>query len=139
MTSNLGSDEKSLDEIRQRLRAAVSEWLGSDAAADGHDDHEDWLSMTAAAERATCLEDAIRLLEEWGMEQNALQAIRTFLEHSLEEWLGFDLPEEGDDDYLAWQSREADIESIESLKDAINILDAWGIDPIAWTFDRLES
>lgn len=41
----------------------------------------------------------------------------------LDEWLGFDIPEEGTEDYDTWQSRQMDIENIRSFADVYNYLD----------------
>ena len=45
--------------------------------------------------------------------------------NDLSEWLGSDIPEEGDEDYDTWQSRLDEIESIITLDDALVYAEAY--------------
>ena len=48
---------------------------------------------------------------------DAIEAMKDQLLGELNEWLGFDIPEEGSEDYETWKSREQEIEAIEDLSD----------------------
>ena len=52
-------------------------------------------------------------------EQDLVREIKESLSAKLDEWLGFDIPEEGTEDYDVWQARLATIEAIESVEDVI--------------------
>jgi hypothetical protein len=51
--------------------------------------------------------------------EELIKEIRASLTAELEEWLGFDIPDEGEDDYDVWQERLAAIEAIENVEDVI--------------------
>ena len=44
--------------------------------------------------------------------KNILADMKESLRYELKEWLGSDIPEEGDDDYETWQSRTDEIDAI---------------------------
>ena len=52
-------------------------------------------------------------------EQDLVREIKESLSAKLDEWLGFDIPEEGTEDYEVWQERLAAIEAIERVEDVI--------------------
>lgn len=56
------------------------------------------------------------------------QLIEDLKQHFLDglsEWLGSDIPEEGDEDYDTWQSRLEQIERINTLDDALEYAEAY--------------
>ena len=53
-------------------------------------------------------------------------AIKSALFAEIDEWLGFAIPVEGDDDYERWQNRLKEIEAIGSVQDARDYLEGEG-------------
>ena len=51
------------------------------------------------------------------------------LESCLSEWLGHDIPAEGEDDYESWQERKAAIEGIETVEDAYEVAETFFGEP----------
>lgn len=59
---------------------------------------------------------------------NLVENMKLSLLAELDEWLGFDIPEEGEEDYDAWQFRLQEIEDIKSTKDVCDYLSGLGRD-----------
>lgn len=55
--------------------------------------------------------------------KEVIKKMKAELQSQLDEWLGFDIPEEGSEDYDTWQSRQMDIEDIQSFADVFDYLD----------------
>jgi len=51
-----------------------------------------------------------------------LESIKSILYDSVNEWVGFDIPTEGTNDYAQWQSMLLDIDDIKTLKDVVYCL-----------------
>ena len=56
------------------------------------------------------------------------EKLKIYLLAELDEWLGFDIPEEGDEDYDTWQFRLQTIEDIKSTQDVRDYLSGLGRD-----------
>ena len=54
--------------------------------------------------------------------KDVIDKMKAELLSQLDEWLGFDIPEEGTEDYDTWQSRQMDIEDIRSFADVYSYL-----------------
>ena len=57
-----------------------------------------------------------------------LAIIKAHLHQQLDDWLGFDTPEEGSDDYLIWRSRLEEIEAIGTINEACLYLASLGFE-----------
>lgn len=55
--------------------------------------------------------------------KEVIKKMKAELQSQLDEWLGFDIPEEGSEDYDTWQARQMEIEDIQSFADVCNYLD----------------
>ncbi len=53
---------------------------------------------------------------------NKLEEMKSALHSELSEWLGFDIPEEGSEDYDTWTSRASEIDDISSFRDVYGYL-----------------
>lgn len=53
---------------------------------------------------------------------NKLKKMKSALQSELSEWLGFDIPKEGSEDYEAWTSRASVIDDISSFGDVYSYL-----------------
>lgn len=53
------------------------------------------------------------------MPQTSVEDIKSELLGELDEWLGFDIPDEGTEDYAYWQERLHAINAIETLDDVL--------------------
>ena len=63
------------------------------------------------------------------MSNNNLTNIDQMKESLLElvyEWLGMDIPEEGTEDFIIWQSKLMEIDAIQTKEDVINYLESEG-------------
>lgn len=58
--------------------------------------------------------------------EKTLDHIRTSLREELSEWLGFDIPSVGDEDYEIWKSRAQEIEGISSIEEVFDYLSGLG-------------
>lgn len=54
--------------------------------------------------------------------KNVIEKMKAELLSQLNEWLGFDIPEEGTDDYSTWKSRQLEIEGIQNFSDVYDYL-----------------
>ncbi len=52
-----------------------------------------------------------------------LRWVKECLMSEVEEWLGQDIPSEGEEDYETWMSKVAEIEALESIEDLIGYFD----------------
>lgn len=59
---------------------------------------------------------------------NRLENLRQGLSAQLDEWLGFDIPEEGDDDYDTWRWRQQMIREVQTVADVKEYLEIIGMD-----------
>lgn len=57
-----------------------------------------------------------------------IESMKTHLLGRVEDWVGRDLPAEGSEDYETWQSRLAEIDSIENILDVIDYVESEGLD-----------
>ena len=48
---------------------------------------------------------------------NKLKEMKSALHSELSDWLGFDIPNEGSEDYEVWTSRASEIDDISSFRD----------------------
>lgn len=62
------------------------------------------------------------------IDSTTLESMKRGLYEQVNEWLGQDIPDKGDDDYGRWQSMLAEINAIESLEDIVNYLESEGRD-----------
>jgi len=53
---------------------------------------------------------------------NIIKEMKSALRSELSEWLGFDIPDEDDDDFETWTSRSAMIEDLSSFRDVYEYL-----------------
>lgn len=60
---------------------------------------------------------------------NLVELIRGHLSEALQEWIGHDIPDEGTEDYDLWLSKQADIDEIVTLDDALGALYDIGSSP----------
>jgi hypothetical protein len=59
------------------------------------------------------------------MENNQyIEKIKSSLRDRVEEWLGFDIPEEGTEDYATWMSKVDEVEDIVSIRDLVDYLES---------------
>jgi len=70
------------------------------------------------------------MIDEKG--QMSLREIKTQLRGIIEEWVGYDTPEVGDEDFDTLQSMEAELDSINCLADVVGFLEGCGIDSRDW-------
>ena len=63
------------------------------------------------------------------MKNSEIERMKQHLRSRVEEWLGNDIPIEGTEDYAKWESRNDEIEGIESINDVITYLDSEGMNP----------
>lgn len=61
-------------------------------------------------------------------QKNIIESMKGALLHRVEEWLGFDIPKKGEEDYDVWQSKIYEIECIEDIIDVCNYLDSEMLD-----------
>jgi len=61
--------------------------------------------------------------------QTSVEDIKSDLLGELDEWLGFDIPDEGTEDYAYWQERLHAINAIETLDDVLVYLEAYSRHP----------
>lgn len=61
-----------------------------------------------------------------------IEEIKVYLGHIIEEWTGYDLPQEGDEDFDTLQMMYEELEAVESLQDAIDFVAGRGIDAEEW-------
>jgi hypothetical protein len=59
-----------------------------------------------------------------GTQNRTIEEMKSALRQGVDEWLGYDIPEEGTEDYERWQSMLADIEDIETLQDVIDYVES---------------
>jgi hypothetical protein len=52
-----------------------------------------------------------------------IMAMKRGLRDALDEWLGFDVPEEDSDDFEIWQARKLEIEAVRTFADVYACLD----------------
>lgn len=53
---------------------------------------------------------------------NQMDKMKSALHSELSEWLGFDIPDEGSEDYEVWVSRSMDIDDISCFRDVYEYL-----------------
>lgn len=58
----------------------------------------------------------------------SISEVKRQLHWVIEEWLGNDIPEEGDEDYEKWQSMEAELDAVQTMSDAVEYLNDNGRD-----------
>jgi hypothetical protein len=64
-----------------------------------------------------------------------IAAMKRALEERIEEWLGFDIPDEGTEDYERWQNMVAEVAAIESIDDVISYVESIGVEVEAFLED----
>jgi len=64
------------------------------------------------------------------IEYDKLEIIKSELYSNVTEWVGFDIPSQGTDDYDMWQSMLLDIEDIKTIQDVVNYLECNGRDVV---------
>lgn len=57
-----------------------------------------------------------------------IEQMKADLLRCVEEWLGMDVPAEGSEDYDTWQSKLAEIDAIENIRDVIDYVESEGLD-----------
>lgn len=67
--------------------------------------------------------------------QTSVEDIKSDLLGELDEWLGFDIPDEGTEDHAYWQERLHAISAIETPDDVLVYLEAYSTHP-AQALDR---
>jgi hypothetical protein len=60
--------------------------------------------------------------------ESTLAEMKAGLRCIVDEWLGNDIPDEGDEDYDRWQMMLVDIDDVRSLSDVIAFLESRGRD-----------
>jgi hypothetical protein len=61
-------------------------------------------------------------------QRRIVQEMKKDLLARVEEWLGFDIPEEDSDDYELWQDKLAQIRAVENAEDVLYVLESEGAD-----------
>lgn len=64
-----------------------------------------------------------------------IDAMRRVFQHGVDEWLGFDIPDEGSEDYERWQSMLMDIEDIQNIGDVREYLESRGQNFVQFCMD----
>lgn len=57
-----------------------------------------------------------------------LNLMKQSLRARIEEWIGFDIPDEGTEDYDRWQIMNDEVEGIASIDDVLSYLESEGVD-----------
>jgi len=60
-------------------------------------------------------------------EEQVIESMKNYLYQRVSDWLGFDIPDEGTDDYDTWQSMLLDIDDVRTIEDVRDFFEARGM------------